>query len=93
MKNWKDEHGIVHMVDGLDCPWCGQTRGMYPTIVPNTSEVETCITCVALRTRFLGGAEDCDECGASIPNEEHGSLVNRHHQEACSLYDHDGYAS
>lgn len=28
----------------------------------------------------------CDECGASIPNEDGGSLVNVHHNPSCSLF-------
>lgn len=36
-----------------------------------------------------GGATPnvCDECGATIPPVDGGSLDNKHHEPSCSLYD------
>lgn len=31
----------------------------------------------------------CDECGAFIPDVNGGGLANRHHLDACSLFDKD----
>lgn len=31
--------------------------------------------------------EECEECGAVIPDEDGGSIVNTHHEVSCSLYD------
>jgi hypothetical protein len=38
----------------------------------------------------LADAPPCEECGANIPNDIpsiDGSIVNRHHDSSCSLYD------
>lgn len=31
--------------------------------------------------------DHCSECGAVIPDEDGGSIVNAHHEVSCSLYD------
>lgn len=63
---------------GYDCP---VITAEWSELPPGTPIVEE---------RFIeydGTEEQCDECGAIIPHEAGGSLVNEHHMSSCSLYE------
>jgi hypothetical protein len=47
---------------------------------------------IVLDLQTLLDGDLCEECGAIIPNEDGGSLVNPHHKESCSLHGEDRHA-